>query len=118
MADQSETTTTPPAAPAVDPRDARITDLESKLSAEAETHAFQTNRGDALQKQLDAANAQIKDLQAKAKKGAAAPPADGVYIGGTRHDIIGNFRADNTFVEVKRGHCPEGVTLVAIAKNH
>lgn len=51
-------------------------------------------------------------------KVAKTPTGDYVSFKGEHHKVIGDFRADNTFSEVKRGHCPEGVTLIAIEKQH
>ena len=106
--------------PAVDPRDAQIADLKAQLSdlqdkfnAEAKTHAYQAKRADDLQVQLTAATA-----KGKAAPTSPTPKHDHAVVGGVVHRIIGNFRAGNTFEEVKKGHCPEGVTLLAIEKAH
>jgi hypothetical protein len=114
-----------------DPRDARINELETQLQAVEKTHAFQAERADKLEADLKTSNekhefqkkragkleAALKDLSTSAK---AASPTSGivVIVDGVTQTVIGDFRADNTFVEVKRGHCPEGVTLVAIDKRH
>ena len=86
-------------------RDARIKALESELKGLNEKHSAQKKRA-------DRAEAQAKDLQSRSE----SPPAKGivVYIDGVAHPSIGQFRADNTFADVKRGYCPEGVMLVAI----
>lgn len=115
-----------------DPRDARITELETRLTAVEKTHAFQAERADKLEVELKAANekhdfqkkragkleAALKDVQITAKVAPVAGSGITVAIDGVTQTVIGNFRADNTFAEVKRGHCPEGVTLVAIDRPH
>lgn len=70
----------------------------------------------ALKAQVADLKKQLKDVQSS--KGPSAPEGDYAFFGGEFHKIIGDFRADNTFAEVKRGHCPEGVTLLAIARSH
>ena len=82
----------------VDARDARIAELEKK-------------------------NADLtKKLKEAKTEPVAAPPAslpsNAVFLDGVQYEIHGTFRADNTFSEVKRGHCEEGVTLVAISRPH
>lgn len=99
---------------AQDPRDARIADLEAKLKATSERLDFQKKR--ALK--LEAALKELSERPAAAPPGAEERYGFAVYLDGVRCQVLGDFRADNTFVEVKRGHCPEGVTLLAIDKIH
>lgn len=78
---------------------------------------------DPRDEQINQLQAQVAELQAqlkaaKSKKGPQLLEGDYVSWRGEVHQIIGDFRADNTFAEVKRGHCPEGVTLLAIARPH
>jgi hypothetical protein len=94
--------------------DDRIKELEAQLQAVEATHTAQATRGDELEKKLKAANARADKAEAQAK----GPQGNHVILDGQCHKVIGVFRADNTFVEVKRGHCDEGVTLVAIDKVH
>lgn len=60
----------------------------------------------------------LDEALAKLAEKVLEVPSDSVSFMGNTYRIIGDFRADNTFVEVKRGHCPEGVTLLAIDKVH
>lgn len=112
---------TKPAAEAPAPEVDQVAELTKKLKTETDKHAFQKRRADGLQKSLDEQQATIdtlrRDLAAK-EATAVRPPASAVVLDGEIHPIIGMFRADNTFNEVKRGNCPEGVTLVAIDKTH
>lgn len=121
-----------------DPRDARIKELETQLMAVEKTHAFQAERADKLEADLKVANEKLllqkkradklmADISAKAASeqtkdqkpaGEALSQGNVVFFRGVAYPIIGDFRADNTFAEVKRGHCPEGVTLVAIDRPH
>lgn len=107
-----------------DEKTARIKELEDLLKSVEKTHAFQADRADKLEADLKAANEKHNFQKKRADKLEAfsknAPPAKGIFvlIDGVQYESIGDFRADNTFVEVKRGHCPEGVTLVAINKQH
>lgn len=115
----------------------RVIQLESLLTEQAEAHAAQKKRADALEKTLATKATRLEKLEAAAAEGrelratiqrvsaerdglAARVRADSegdyVSLDGQVHPIIGVFRADNTFTEVKRGHCDEGVTLVAIPK--
>lgn len=114
-----------------DPRDARINELETQLQAVEKTHAFQAERADKLEADLKTANEKhnfqrkraeklegsLRDLQSVAKAPAVGAGIV-VLIDGVSQSVLGDFRADNTFAEVKRGHCPEGVTLIAIDKKH
>ena len=57
-------------------------------------------------------NAELRERAKKQKPSkTSAPEGDHVVF-------RGHFRADNTFAEVKRGHCDEGCTLIAIARPH
>lgn len=56
-----------------------------------------------------------KQLKAKGDK-RKLPEGDFVVFGGLLYKITGNYRADNTFVEVKRGYCHEGSTLLSIER--
>ncbi len=87
---------TPPPA-ATDPRDSQIVSLQKKLSE---------------------AQAQIKKLESELKSKPVVPTGDYASFKGEIHTIIGDYRADNTFAEVKRGNCFEGVTLLAIERQH
>lgn len=109
--------TVPPAAPATDPTADAVADLTKRLKTESEKHAFQKKRADGLEKTLKEREV---ELEAATKKQAALETAGGrmVFLDGEAHEVIGVFRADNTFTDVKRGYCPEGATLVAIAKPH
>ncbi len=76
---------------------------------------------ESLKKKLDEANALVKMLQADLKKVKSLPQVpEGDYASfkGVIYNIIGDYRADNTFAEVKRGNCFEGVTLLAIERQH
>lgn len=77
-----------------DPKDEKIRDLELKVA----------------------------DLERKLKKAVAAkdslPEGDYAKFKGVIYQIIGDFRSDSTYSEVKRGHCPEGITLLAIERPH
>lgn len=77
-----------------------------------------TRKNKALHKMLAEQADRVRSLEASLESERADPNDDYVMLGGKAHPIIGNFRADNTFVEVKRGHCPEGITLIAIDKVH
>lgn len=46
-----------------------------------------------------------------------APEENYVMLDGKRYSIRGMYRADNTFVDVKRGYCHEGNTLIEIERN-
>lgn len=110
------------AAPDGTPVDPRVAELEALLKEQTEKHNFQKKRADGLQKSLDAAITRIDERQ-KVIDGLRETTGtndghDHVILAGVAHEIIGTFRADNTFSEVKRGHCDEGVTLVAIGKPH
>lgn len=94
-----------------DDRDARISGLEAELKAANE-------RLEASKKRALKLEAALKD-QKEVSRGPTIPSQGiSVVVDGVVHPSIGSFRADNTFVEVKRGHCPEGVTLIAIDKQH
>lgn len=110
MPTETETTVAP------DPRDAEIALLKSQVadlrkeldSAEADNEALAKN-----------SEAKIADLKRKlAAKVPEAPKGNFAVLDGTTYPIIGDFRAGNTFEEVKKGNCPEGVTLLAIDKAH
>jgi len=103
----------------------RIVELQAQLKAVEDTHAFQAKRGDELETKLGDLQAKHDFQRKRADKAEAtlkirqtAVPTDQVILGGVSYGIVGTFRADNTFVEVKRGHCEEGATLVAIDKVH
>lgn len=119
----------------VDFRDARIKELEGLLKSVEETHAFQADRAEKLEAQVKALSekhsfqkkradrlesdvAKLAKRQAEDETVAKANSADHVVFDGKTYPVIGDFRADNTFAEVKRGHCPEGVTLIAIDRPH
>ncbi len=99
---------------AVDPRDERITQLETELKASNDRHELQRKRATKLEAELG----RLQRKSAEDEAASARPSGDYVQFRGATYDIIGDFRADNTFAEVKRGHCPEGVTLIAIDKTH
>jgi hypothetical protein len=113
----------------VSERDARIKELEAQLQSVEKTHAFQAERADKLEADLKVANEKhefqrkratrlestLKDLQ---KPSEPIAPEGEIVFKGQSYRVLGDFRADNTFAEVKRGHCPEGVTLIAIDKAH
>lgn len=111
MPDQTDTAAAP------DPRDIRIQDLEAQVkSLQAEVNEL-NEHADQIS---DGYESRVEKLQAALDRAKASggQPSDGVYIGGERHEVLGTFRADNTFVAVKQGFCPEGVTLVAIDRAH
>lgn len=91
----------------VDDRDAEIASLREKIEVK--------------DKEIKDLSTQVKSLSSKktTEKTVAVEPVDSTHVrvDGKNHKILGMFRADNTFVEVKRGHCHEGVTLVAIDRN-
>ncbi len=67
------------------------------------------------------AHDEIEKLRAdlkKAKAGRAAPEGNYAVFKGQTYPIIGDFRADQNFTEVKKGHCEEGITLLAIQRPH
>lgn len=99
MANESETQ---------DPRDARIAQLEAELKSASGKLDLQRKRAEKLEAML------------RTQKSESLPIRSGfeVRVDGVEYHVLGDFRADNTFAEVKRGHCPEGVTLVAIDKPH
>ena len=116
-------------------RDARIKELEEILKATEKTQAFQAERADKAEAGLKSANEKHSFQKKRADKVEAdlarvlhthaedeavnqVPTGDYASFGGTTYAIIGDFRADNTFAEVKRGYCPEGITLLAINKPH
>jgi len=95
---------------------ARIKDLEEQLLAakaqaksESDKHDFQTRRADKLEADLSAA---------KKSKGPKMPAGDFVQLENKIYDVLTTVRADNTFVEVKRGYVSEGATMVVIDKVH
>lgn len=99
----------------------RIAQLEGLLKEQTEKHLFQKKRADSFEKGLAGATARLDDCQSKIdqlQQSARDALVDAVVLGGVTYDITGTYRADNTFSEVKRGHCEEGVTLVAIGKPH
>jgi len=102
----------------VQQRDTRIAELEALLKEQTDKHSYQTKRADDLEKRLKVAAAAVRKYETARAAEAEATASDRVVLDGQEHRIIGAFRADSTFVEVKRGHCPEGVTLVAIDKTH
>jgi len=88
-------------------RDARIKTLEAELKSLGEKHSAQKKRADRLEAQAKAvADEPTEPLLPE--KGVV------VFVDRVRFASLGEFRADNTFAEVKRGYCPEGVMLVAI----
>lgn len=102
--------------------DVFIEQLQAQLKEQTEKHNFQKKRAEALEKSLTGAIAKVDERQKAIddlrEQTGSADGHDHVILGGVAHEIIGTFRADSTFVEVKRGHCEEGVTLVAIGKPH
>jgi hypothetical protein len=101
----------------------RIRELEGQLQAVEATHTAQAKRGDDLEATLKEMHAKHEfqrkradKAEAKLKLAPGSPAGDHVVLEGRVYPIVGSFRADNTFVEVKRGHCDEGITLVAIQK--
>lgn len=123
---ENENLTTP------DPRDAMIVELEGRLKEQTEKHDFQMKRADeqqqvardsvsaqtVQQKRLDDLEKTNTQLQVKLKANKSAPTGDVVYLGGVSYPVVTTVRADQTFVEVKRGHVNEGATLVVIDKQH
>ena len=102
-------------------RDARISELESQLKSVESTHAFQAERADGLEQELKKLDEKYQFWKKRAGKLEAQSKSRAgisVTIDGQVQNVIGDYRADNTFVEVKRGFCPEGVTLIAIDKIH
>ena len=103
-----------------------LTEAQSKLKGfEAlASRADELNRkASAFEDRVKSFEAEVLDFETKREKSSQGPDAlvgDGgsVFWNGEYHQVIGTYRADNTFVEVKRGHCPEGVTLIAISKSH
>lgn len=71
-----------------------------------------------LENQLKDALSRVKQVEKKNLELAksAAPEGDHVVFEGKTYAVKGAFRADNTFAEVKRGHCEEGCTLIAIER--
>ena len=108
MPNETKTTTE-----ATDPRDAHIKELEGLLAERVEDI-------EALTEDLKGADGKIAELEKAAKKSSRMqlPAGDYVSLGGVIHPVTATFRADQTFAEVRKGHCDEGVTLVAIAKLH
>lgn len=102
----------------------RVRELEAQLQAVEATHTAQAKRGDDLERELtDVKNKhefqrkRADKLEAQLKRTAPeSPRGDHAVVGGKSYPIVGSFRADNTFVEVKKGHCDEGLTLLAIDK--
>jgi len=84
-------------------RDARIKTLEAELKSLGEKHSAQKKRADRLEAQAKEPTEPLLP-----EKGVV------VFVDRVRFASLGEFRADNTFAEVKRGYCPEGVMLVAI----
>jgi len=95
----------------VDERDQLIEDLSQESDR-------QTQKIEDLTKLLDAARADSDRLREKLKSAKSAPTGDVVFLGGVSYPILSTHRADNTYAEVKRGHVSEGLTLVAIDKQH
>lgn len=94
--------------------DGRIKELEAELKSVKDKFFTQKKRA-------EKAEALLKDLEKRPVTKVVSDPVgtnDCVILGGISWPIVGNFRADNTFVEVKRGHCHEGLTLIAINKQH
>lgn len=91
----------------------RIKELEAQLQAVEATHTAQAKRGDELEKRVKDLNAKLKVSEAHQ---TARPTGNHVVLAGKTYAVLDTFRADNTFVEVKKGHCDEGITLVAIQK--
>lgn len=100
--------------------DERIKALEAQLQS---AEAAQAKRGDDLERELtelrgkhDFQRKRADKAEGQLRRATPAQDGDRVVLGGQIHRVINCFRADNTFVEVKRGHCDEGITLVAIDK--
>lgn len=104
--------------PQIDPRDARIKELEDLNKALQDEVNELNEHCDQIQDQADRAEARAKDAEKKAKAGKAAPTGDVVFLGGESHAVVGTVRANTTFDEVKKGNVEEGATLVVIAKPH
>jgi chromosome segregation ATPase len=100
------------------PVDDRTKELEAQLQAVEATHTAQAKRGDELERKLKDAQGKLEFQRKRADKLEAlaklAEESNFVALEGKSYPIKGVFRADSTFVEVKRGHCDEGVTLIAI----
>lgn len=87
----------------------KIKELTDKVAAlEADNAALAKS----AETQIDSLKLQLKE------RATAQPSGDYAVFGGVTYKIIGDFRADNTFSEVKKGHCDEGITLLAIERPH
>lgn len=96
--------------------DLLIKQLQTQLKDQTEKHNFQQKRANRLESDLNKEKMLNASLTVATEK--ASPVHDCVVLDGIEYDVVATFRADSTFVEVKRGHCNEGVTLVAIGKPH
>lgn len=103
----------------VDPRDQRIADLESQVSSLSKQVENLNSENDIIAKNADVKIDALKKKLREAQAASAVPTqGDIVYLGGVAYQVLGTYRADNTFAEVKRGYVNEGSTLVNIAKEH
>lgn len=91
----------------IDPRDARINELELQIDAAAK-------KIDELAAELSAAQASNEKLSKKLGAAKSAPTGDVVTLGGKSYAVLHTVRANATFDEVKKGHVDEGRTLVVI----
>lgn len=91
----------------VDPRDARIAELEAQLADNAK-------QIDSLTKDLSASQAAADRLTKKLGAAKSAPTGNVVMLEGKSYVVLGTYRASPTWDEVKKGHVEEGRTLVAI----
>lgn len=99
--------------------DTAVLTPEQKIKELTEQVASLQAANEALAKET---GEQIESLKQKLKKKEPAAPAapEGNYavFEGQTYKITGDFRADSTYSEVKKGHCHEGVTLLAIERPH
>lgn len=100
---------------------AKVLELETELSLASE-HEHEIDAG--YETNITSFENRIKELEkknadlVKKSKTLSVPSGDYVVFKGETHQIIGDFRADANFDQVKKGHCDEGITLIAIARLH
>lgn len=104
---------------APDPRDAQIALLKSQIAdLRKELDASEADN-DALARSADAKIADLKEqLRVATDRPTLALSEGYAMFQGQTYKIVGDYRADNTFVPVKQGYCDEGLTLLAIDKVH
>lgn len=102
-------------------QDKKIEDLEPEISVVTNQSNSELSRiqeeNKNLSIKLKQAEQEIAALNKKLSKNKM-PTGNYAVFNGTTYEIIGDYRADNTFAEVKRGNCDEGITLLAIQKVH